>query len=110
MKNITLTLFIAVLVTLFSVESYAKPPHHGHGHKHAHKHGYKHGHKKGHKKVVVVKKHRPSPKKRPKHKYYHYKKMPRHTTYIKIGKFTYAQVGGHYYQRRGDRYVNVIIK
>ncbi|MGR5220397.1 hypothetical protein ACPV4B_09170 [Vibrio parahaemolyticus] len=92
----------AIAISLVSFQGLAHPSDH---HKHKHKHKHKH-----HKEVVVVKKYYPSPKKRPKYKHYHYKKMPRHTTYIKIGNFTYAKVDGHYYQRRGDRYVNVILK
>ncbi|GMQ48305.1 hypothetical protein [Vibrio sp. 10N] len=95
---------VVVLIGLMSAPSFAHP--HGH-HKHKHKHKHKNHH---HKEVIVVKKYHPSPKKRPKHRHYHYKKMPRHTTYIKIGSFTYARVDGHYYQRKGDTYFNVIIK
>ncbi|MDR9829085.1 hypothetical protein RCJ22_26195 [Vibrio sp. FNV 38] len=100
--NATLT---ALIVSLFSFQAVAHP---SQGNKH--KPGHKHGHKHGHNKVVVIKKHRPSPKKRPKHKHYHHKKMPRNTTYITIGNFTYAKVNDHYYKRQGDRYINVIIK
>ncbi|MFS1913066.1 hypothetical protein [Vibrio sp. 10N.286.48.B7] len=99
-KAVVTLLSLALSLTHFSAVAHPSG-HHGHGHGHKHKH---------HKEVIVVKKHKPSPKKKkPKHKHYHYKSMPRQTTYIRIGNFTYANVEGHYYQRQGDRYINVIL-
>ncbi len=102
MSKVKFSVVVAALLGLISSGAFAHP--HGH-HKHKHKHKKHH-----HKEVIVVKKYHPSPKKRPKYRHYHYKKMPKHTTYIKIGNFTYARVDGHYYRRQGDTYFNVIIK
>ncbi|MGR5286144.1 hypothetical protein ACP3V5_12535 [Vibrio maritimus] len=102
MSKVKFTVVVAALLSLISSAAFAHP--HGH-HKHKHKHKKHH-----HKEVIVVKKYHPSPKKHPKYRHYHYKKMPKHTTYIKIGNFTYARVDGHYYRRQGDTYFNVVLK
>ncbi len=94
--------FVLVMLCSASFGTFA----HGDGHGH-HKHKHKHKHKQ---EVIVVKKYKTSPKHRPKHRHYHYKRMPKRTTYIKIGNLSYARVDGHYYRRKGDSYVNVIIK
>lgn len=87
---------------LFSAEAAAHPKHHHkHGHHHGHHHKHKHKHK--HKKVIVVN------HKRPKHHYYHYKRIPPRSTYIQIGNFTYLKVDDYYYKRSKDRYVHVVM-
>ncbi len=78
-------------------------PHHGQSAKHSPSSKHKH-------KPSPKRKHKPSPKYKPRHSRYHHKRLPSHARYIQIGKLRYVIVDGHYYQRRGDNYINIIIK
>ncbi|WP_413110240.1 hypothetical protein [Thaumasiovibrio sp. DFM-14] len=105
---ITILFGLIISLGVTSTPAEARPSHTPPGH------AKKHHHKK-HDKVIIVKekKHHKkkykSPKHKPKHRYYHHKKLPKRTRYITIGPFTYAVVDGHYYRRKGDRYINIIL-
>ncbi|TOD41468.1 hypothetical protein CGJ65_06380 [Vibrio parahaemolyticus] len=98
---------VGVMLSLgvFSAEAMADPKHrHGHKHEHHHDHHHhkrKHKHKHRHHDVIVV---NPRP---PRHQYYYYDRIPRNSTYIQIGNFTYLKVDDHYYRRSSDRYIHV---
>ncbi|EJC7120912.1 hypothetical protein DC924_RS15530 [Vibrio parahaemolyticus] len=93
---------VGVMLSLgvFSAEAMA----HGHKHEHHHDHHHhkrKHKHKHRHHDVIVV-----NPR-LPRHQYYYYDRIPRNSTYIQIGNFTYLKVDDHYYRRSSDRYIHV---
>ncbi|HHF3149053.1 hypothetical protein FKN08_09600 [Vibrio sp. 1-2 (7-a)] len=96
---------VGVILSLgvFSTEVMADPKHR-HGHRydhHHHKRKHKHKHKYKHRDVIYVE------SRRPRRSYYYHDRIPRNSTYIKIGDFTYLKVDDRYYRRSNDRYIHV---
>ncbi|MCR9367484.1 MULTISPECIES: hypothetical protein [Vibrio] len=105
---------VGVILSLgvFSTEVMADPKHrhghrydhhheHHHHHKRKHKHKHKHKHKYKHRDVIYVE------SRRPRRSYYYHDRIPRNSTYIKIGDFTYLKVDDRFYRRSNDRYIHV---
>ncbi|MCR9443901.1 hypothetical protein NB508_07170 [Vibrio alginolyticus] len=101
---------VGVMLSLgvLSTEAVADPKHkhrhrydHHHAHHHHHKHTRKHKHKHKHRDVIYVE------TRRPRRSYYYHDRIPRNSTYIKIGDFTYLKVDDRYYRRSNDRYIHV---